>query len=91
MGEKHGHGVGCILDGLGIGYGKAPLAITVDLNKELHMIDFKNRDYMYSTSIECISFADETIPPTLLIYGVNILQKRCRHNDLGWQHCDWYN
>ena len=44
------------------------------------MIDLENRDY--TISIECIGSAGETIPPMLLINGVNILHKWCQHNDL---------
>ena len=45
------------------------------------MIDPENRDYI--TSVECsIGSAGETIPPMLLVSRVNILHKRCQHNDL---------
>ena len=54
--------------------------VTMDANKPLRMIDPENRDYI--TSVECIGSAGETIPPMLLISGVNILHKWCQHNDL---------
>lgn len=54
--------------------------MTIDPNKLLHIIDFDSCNYI--TSIECISFLEETIPPMLLISRVNILYKWCQHNDL---------
>ena len=63
-----------------IGFGKAQLIITVNLNKLLYMIDPENRDYM--TSIKNIDSACETIPPILLIFEVNIFHKWCQYNDL---------
>ena len=44
------------------------------------MINSENRDYI--TSLECLGSAGETIPPMLLISGVNILHNWCQHNDL---------
>ena len=66
--------------GFRIGCGKAQLVVTMDPNKPFRMIDPENRDYI--TSVECIGSAGETIPPMLLISGVNILHKWCQHNDL---------
>ena len=66
--------------GFRIGCGEAQLVVTMDQNKPLRMIDPKNRDYI--TSVECIGSAGKTIPPMLLISGVNILHKWCQHNDL---------
>ena len=43
------------------------------------MIDPDNCDYI--TSVECIGFADETLPSMLLVSGVNILYKWCQHNN----------
>ncbi len=63
-----------------IGCGKAQLVVTMNPNKPLRMIDPDNRDYI--TSVECIGSAGETIPPMLLVSGVNILYKWCQHNDL---------
>ena len=45
------------------------------------MIDPDNRDYI--TSVECIGSVGETIPPMLLVSGVNILYKWYQHNNLG--------
>ncbi len=59
--------------GFRIGCGKAQLVVTINANKPLCMIDPENRDYI--TSVECIGFAGETIPPMLLISEVNILYK----------------
>ena len=56
------------------------MVVTIDPNKPLRMIDLENRDYI--TLVECIGSAGETIPPMLLISGVNILHKWCQHNDL---------
>ena len=66
--------------GFRLGRGKAQLVVTMDPNKPLRMIDPENRDYI--TSVECIGSAGGTIPPTLLISGVNILHRWCQHNDL---------
>ena len=63
-----------------IGCGKAKLVVTMDSNKLFCMIDPDNRDYI--TSVEYIGSADETIPPMLLVSGVNILYKWCQHNNL---------
>ncbi len=52
----------------------------MDPNKPLQMIDPENRDYI--TSVECIGSAGGTIPPMLLISGVNILHKWCLDNNL---------
>ena len=57
--------------GFRIGCGKAQLVVTMDPNKPVRMIDSENRDYI--TSVECVGSAGETIPPMLLISGVNIL------------------
>ena len=57
--------------GFRIGFGKAQLVVTIVPNKPLYMIDPENRDYI--TSVECIGSAGETIPPMLLISGINIL------------------
>ena len=59
--------------GFRIGCGKAQLVVTMDPNKPLCMIDPDNRNYI--TSVECIGSLGETIPPMLLISGVNILHK----------------
>ncbi len=66
--------------GFRIDYGKAHLVVIIDSNKPLRMIDPENRDYI--TLVECIGSADETIPPILLISGVNILHKWCQDNNL---------
>ena len=66
--------------GFRIGCGKAQLVVTMDPNKPLRMIDPENRDYI--TSVDCIGSAGETVPPMLLVSGVNILHKWCQHNDL---------
>ncbi len=66
--------------GFRIGCGKAQLVVTMDPNKPLRMIDPENRDYI--TSVECIGSDGETIPPMLLISGVNILHKWCQNNNL---------
>lgn len=66
--------------GFQIGYKKAQLIVTIDPNKSLYMIDLENCNEI--TSVECIGSANETIPPMLLISGVNILHKCCQHNDL---------
>ena len=70
------------MDGTGfrIGSGKAQLVVIMDPNKPPRMIGPENRDYI--TSVEFIGSAGETIPPILLISGVNILHKWCQHNDL---------
>ncbi len=52
----------------------------MDPNKPLRMIDHDICDYI--TSVECIGSAGETIPPMLLVSGVNILYKWCQHKDL---------
>ena len=44
------------------------------------MINPENRNYI--TSIECIGSIGKTVPPMLLVSGVNILHKWCHHNDL---------
>ncbi len=52
----------------------------MDPNKPLRIIDRENCDYI--TSVECIGSAGKTIPPMLLISGVNILHKWSHQNDL---------
>ena len=66
--------------GFRFGCGKAQLVVTIDPNKPVRMINPENRNYI--TSVECISSAGETIPPMLLVSGVNILYKWCQNNDL---------
>lgn len=63
-----------------IGYRKAQLIIIIEPNKLFCMINPNNCDYIIL--IECIGSADETIPPILLVSGVNILYKWCQHKDL---------
>ena len=63
-----------------IGCRKAQLVVIMDPNKSLCMIDPDNYDYI--TSIECIGSVGETIPPMLLVSGVNILYNWYQYNNL---------
>ena len=66
--------------GFRIGCGRAQLVVTLDTRKPLRMTDPDNRDYI--TSVECISSADEVIPPLIILAEVHILHKWCQENDL---------
>lgn len=63
-----------------IGCEKAPLVVTIDLNKSLSIIDPDNHNYI--TSVKCIDSVGKTIPPMLLVSGTNILYKWYHHNNL---------
>lgn len=66
--------------GFQIGCRKTQLVVTIDSNKLFYVINPENRDY--NTLVKYISFAGKTIPPMLLVSKVNILHKRCQHNNL---------
>lgn len=56
------------------------MVVSIDPNKLFHIIDSENCNYI--TLVKCISSADETIPPMLLVFEVHILHKWCQNNNL---------
>lgn len=52
----------------------------MNTKKFFYIINLQNRDYI--TLVEYICSANMTISPILLVFRVNILQKKCQHNNL---------
>ena len=66
--------------GFRAGCGRAHWVITLDPEKPMLLTDPDNREYI--TSVESISGGGKTIPPMLILCGIQILEKWAQENDL---------